>query len=121
MAELGFNVDNFHIIGHSLGAHMAGQIGRTTKFSPKKLELRRITGLDPAGHPYFPLNPFVTPLNAGDAKFVDIIHTDNFFLGCTIATGHADFWPNGGKIQPGCKPMNEKNSLDFNSKYVKVY
>lgn len=49
------NVDlrrNHHIVGHSLGAHMAGQIGRYyynyTCWKPF-----RITGLDPGSSGYF--------------------------------------------------------------------
>jgi hypothetical protein len=40
-------------------------------------------------------------LNISDANFVDIIHTSSFF-GIQTAIGHADFWPNGGAVQPGC-------------------
>lgn len=41
----------------------------------------RVTGLDPAGPAFFPLNPYLTPLNLQDANFVDIIHTDSTLLG----------------------------------------
>lgn len=41
-------------------------------------------------------------LSAGDAKFVDVIHSDGGFLGIPWALGHADFYPNGGvALQPG--------------------
>lgn len=106
MSTAGFNVGKFHLVGHSLGAHLVGQIGRTTKFSPMKLVLPRISGLDPAGPAFYPLSPYLYPLNAQDAKFVDIIHTDVVAFGGNIATGHADFWPNGPMLQPGCPPLD---------------
>lgn len=62
----------------------------------------RITGLDPAG-PMFSQTGDVHYLQPDDAHFVDIIHTNAEELGYPSATGHADFWPNGGRTdQPGC-------------------
>lgn len=59
-------------------------------------------GLDPA----FPLYMFSNNgarLSAGDAKFVDVIHSDGGLLGVPWPLGHADFYPNGGiPLQPGC-------------------
>lgn len=38
-----------------------------------------------------------------DAKYVEVIHTGaRRFLGSYKPLGHADFYPNGGRIQPGC-------------------
>lgn len=115
MAKRGFKIENFHFVGHSLGAHLLGEVGRTTKLS--NLELNRITGLDPAGPTFFPLNPFISPLNAFDAKFVDIIHTDSLVMGATVATGHVDFWPNGG-FQPNCPPFDSANPLNLGSENI---
>lgn len=42
-----YQIDNIHLIGHSLGAHIAGSAGRNLYFKTGKL-LKRITGLDPA-------------------------------------------------------------------------
>lgn len=117
MSNLGFNIEKFHFVGHSLGAHLLGQVGRTTKASTIKLELTRITGLDPAGPAFFPISPFLVPLGSSDAKFVDIIHTDSFAFGATIATGHADFWPNAAALQPGCPSLDFINVLNISSKY----
>ncbi|XP_014674353.1 PREDICTED: inactive pancreatic lipase-related protein 1-like [Priapulus caudatus] len=89
-----------HIIGHSLGAHIAGYAGERVD------GLRRISGLDPVG-PYFENTDPVVRLDPTDADFVDVIHTDMlpiYFLGLGIkmAVGHVDFYPNGGLNQPGC-------------------
>ena len=58
-----------HIIGHSLGAHIAGYAGERVP------GLARITGLDPA-EPLFQDMPEFVRLDPSDAHFVDVIHTD---------------------------------------------
>ncbi|XP_029038589.2 pancreatic triacylglycerol lipase-like [Osmia bicornis bicornis] len=95
IVEAGVDRKKIHIIGHSLGAQLAGYIGRNVIAS-----LPRITGLDPAGPLYYAINPH---LSASDADFVDIIHTDAGFFGLALATGTVDFFPNrGSRPQPGC-------------------
>ncbi|ESP05459.1 hypothetical protein LOTGIDRAFT_102176, partial [Lottia gigantea] len=90
-----------HLIGHSLGAHVAGYAGNLIP------DLGRITGLDPA-QPNFIDTSTVVHLDKTDARYVDVIHTDgstyNTFsgYGMLTAVGHADFYPNGGIHQPGC-------------------
>ena len=42
-------------------------------------------------------------LDESDALYVDVIHSNAGVLGTTIASGHTDFWPNGGTLQPGCQ------------------
>ena len=100
-----FNVSpsSFHLIGHSLGAHVAGYAGKWLGG-----KLAHITGLDPAG-PYFEglTNP-AARLWHTDAQFVESIHTDAHHLIPTLGFGmyetcsHIDFYPNGGVSQPGC-------------------
>ncbi|XP_043197105.1 pancreatic triacylglycerol lipase-like isoform X1 [Amphibalanus amphitrite] len=96
--------NQMHVIGHSLGAHLAGYVG---DFLHKtSMRLGRITGLDPA-EPHFENTDPVVRLNPTDADFVDVIHTDSgpLFsggLGLHQPIGHMDFFPNGGKKQPGC-------------------
>lgn len=93
----------FHLIGHSMGAHVAGYVG-------EKVQIKRITALDPSG-PYFESTDTAVRLDPTDATFVDAIHTDSgtaldFGLGMRQSIGHIDFFPNGGKFQPGC-PHNK--------------
>ncbi|KAB0799766.1 hypothetical protein PPYR_07646 [Photinus pyralis] len=83
-----------HVIGFSLGAHVAG-IGAQMQ-SAKVL---RITGLDPAG-PMFINTAENQRLDKSSAKNVDIIHTSR--AGVSSPVGHADFYVNGGKVQPNC-------------------
>ncbi|KAG9510334.1 Inactive pancreatic lipase-related protein 1 [Fragariocoptes setiger] len=96
---------NYHLIGHSLGAHIAAYCG------DRLPGLGRITALDPA-RPFFEGMPKSVRLDRDDAKFVDVIHSDftpeNAILlfmsfGMTKPVGHVDFFPNGPQLlQPGC-------------------
>ncbi|KAL5290005.1 hypothetical protein ACFFRR_009789 [Megaselia abdita] len=89
-----------HIIGHSLGAHVAGVIGRYFNGS-----IGRITGLDPA-LPLFTLKS-KDGLRSKDAQFVDVIHSDASILGDFTPRGHIDFYPNSGSApQPGCESLD---------------
>ncbi|KAL0870630.1 hypothetical protein ABMA27_005590 [Loxostege sticticalis] len=92
----GGNLNNFHLVGFSLGAHLVGNAGRELGG-----RVARITGLDPAG----PLwNTNSNRLNRNNAVYVEAIHTDGGTTGLGIgsAVANADFFPNGGTSQPGC-------------------
>ncbi|CAH2075368.1 unnamed protein product, partial [Iphiclides podalirius] len=117
------NLDNFHFIGHSLGAHLAGYCGHglQKKFN---LKLGRITGLDPAA-PYFSNTVTLVRLDRSDAKYVDIIHSNAMPLyfsgfGISEAIGHVDFFPNGGSTQPGCKSDGARGHAGTGDMYTQV-
>lgn len=98
LVEKGADLDDFHLIGHSLGAHVAGFAGAALRNGT----VARITGLDPAMPGFNKVSP-KDRLDRSNAKFVDCIHTCSGTLGLTEAICTADFYPNGGKnIQPGC-------------------
>ncbi|CAH1118346.1 unnamed protein product [Phaedon cochleariae] len=61
----------------------------------------RIVGLDPAG-PLFTVKNKDNRLDASDAHFVQVIHTNGGLLGFGVAMGDADYFPNGGRSQNGC-------------------
>nr|CAD7396776.1 unnamed protein product [Timema poppensis] len=107
MLTLGANPAKMHVIGFSLGAHIAGCAGHILQ--NRGVKLGRITGLDPAS-PIFKNHHLLDPyrkLDASDADFVDIIHTDGSPIwtdgfGLLRQSGHVDFFPNGGREQPNC-------------------
>jgi len=112
LVEQGADLNNFHVIGFSLGAHVAGKAGATVKGL-----LPRITGLDPA-YPFFSWYDTHQRLDRTDAKFVDVIHTNSGFLvegavSFPMPIGHADFYPNGGHSQPGCIFIKTKAILEL--------
>ncbi|KAK5645296.1 hypothetical protein RI129_006596 [Pyrocoelia pectoralis] len=111
-----------HIIGHSLGSHVAGFVGKHI-YGKTGCRPQRITGLDPAG-PLFEF-PFIGAderLARTDADFVDIIHTDSGILGFKSLIGDADYFPNGGNaIQPGCKIPPLHNIFEYACSHQRSY
>ncbi|XP_072023681.1 pancreatic lipase-related protein 2-like [Amphiura filiformis] len=93
--------EGVHMIGMSLGAHVAGHAG---EFLDGKIS--RITGLDPAGPLYKDTKPSCR-LDKKDALYVDVIHTDIRGLGIHQNIGHVDFYPNGGHNQPACPSRDQ--------------
>ncbi|VVC35767.1 Hypothetical protein CINCED_3A020346 [Cinara cedri] len=92
-------LEDIHLIGHSLGAHIAGVCGSSITSG----KIYRITGLDPAGPGYEYARFQRNGLKKTDAKFVDVIHTSAGSTGMFSSIGHSDFFPNGGvPPQPGC-------------------
>ncbi|KAG4079267.1 hypothetical protein HA402_006990 [Bradysia odoriphaga] len=95
----GLNPDRVHLMGFSVGAHICGEVGRALR---PHFTIPRITGFDPSYPMYYGTSNHVE-LNRADARFVDIIHTDMGIAGGPTSSGHADFYPNGGRRpQPRC-------------------
>ncbi|RWS03031.1 pancreatic lipase-related protein-like protein [Dinothrombium tinctorium] len=100
------NVEDIHLIGHSLGAQISGYTGKLFTY-PK---IGRVTALDPAGPGFKKKDPKFR-LAPTDASYVEVIHTDagNMVIegfGLEDAVGHHDYYPNGGLQQPGCEMVS---------------
>ncbi|EFA00197.1 phospholipase A1 member A [Tribolium castaneum] len=102
LSVLGVDYNNIHLVGHSLGAHVAGIGGHEVKNG----KIGRITGLDPAA-PGFKDIEAKLKLDANDAKMVDVVHTYMKVLSLAQPVGHVDFYPNGGRRQPGCPEISD--------------
>lgn len=104
------NSGSISIVGHSLGAHLAGFIGKNTK---KKIG--RIYGLDPAGPCFGALSgtfyPSSNRLAITDAEEVITVQTNTVLLGIDIPLGKHSVYVNGGEVQPGCKGGGVLKSL----------
>lgn len=105
MRLYGQTPNDYVLVGHSLGAHIAGFVG--ANFSSPQLKL--IIGLDPAGPGFNDVSNHFR-LDPSDARLVVAIHTDKgrpgsalSGLGLRIPAGHYNFLPNGGAHQPGCR------------------
>ncbi|XP_077486170.1 pancreatic lipase-related protein 2-like [Amblyomma americanum] len=101
--RMGARPRDVHLVGFSLGAHVAGFAGAEIR------NLSRITGLDPAA-PLFEGYDHAARLDPTDATLVDVIHSngDSFLrggLGAFEPLGHVDYYPNGGKAQLGCNSV----------------
>lgn len=95
------DVENIHLIGHSLGAHIVGSAGRNLQLKTGKT-VPRITGLDPA-KPCFNEGEALSGLMRGDARFIDVIHSNPGVLGKRDPMGDVDFYPGGlAPLPTGC-------------------
>jgi hypothetical protein len=119
----GVTYSKLHVIGFSLGAHVAGNAGATVAGTLPRItgnskilllhnhhevteshNIFLFTGLDPA-YPGFSVSNTGERLDTSDARFVDIVHTNSATLpegglSFPVSIGHVDFWPNGGISQP---------------------
>lgn len=110
-AKFGLSGNSYHLIGFSLGAHVAGFAGMEIRNTTNEASLwiDRITGLDPAS-PLFEGYEANDRLDPSDARFVDVIHSNGDGVlrggfGSLQPMGHVDFYPNGGRVQVGCNSV----------------
>ncbi|CAG9811882.1 unnamed protein product [Chironomus riparius] len=85
-----------HIIGHNLGAHVAGNAGKNVM----RGRIQAIYGLDPAGGSFSAGD--TDRLAFSDAVYTEGIHTNAGGNGFAEPITRASFYPNWGASQPGC-------------------
>ncbi|KAG7319876.1 hypothetical protein KOW79_017019 [Hemibagrus wyckioides] len=113
---IGYPLEKLHVLGYSLGAHVAGVAGNLANN-----KVNRITGFDPAG-PTFEHADRLNRLSPDDAKFVDVLHTNtrgspDLSIGIQRPVGHVDIYPNGGTFQPGCSLQNAMRMIATHGLY----
>ncbi|XP_047529952.1 pancreatic triacylglycerol lipase-like [Vanessa atalanta] len=90
----GSTIAQYHIIGHGVGGHQAGIVGRNLG-----RQVPYITALDPA------LIGWVNNIfrfRPSDGLYTEVIHTNYGVYGYLGDLGLVDFYPNGGISMPGC-------------------
>lgn len=117
LISAGLDIDSFSLVGHSLGGVTIGMVGENIQnMSNGNIIIPRISPLDPSNpkaHDVF----ILPPVRKTNARFVDVIHSSAGETGTSAHSGHADFWPNGGKpIQPGCPTDPNTNTKCSHSK-----
>lgn len=144
--SIDLTVQHITLVGHSLGAHIAGIVGKHTKFcgvDKKHEKIPVIVGLDPAG-PRFSIRDPLDRLDKSDADYVEVIHTSicshgiyyyvkaattllcPFYnmkpLGIIEPIGTTDFYPNYGEQQTGCSnPFSDISGICEHSKAYELF
>ncbi|XP_058833119.1 lipase member H-like [Topomyia yanbarensis] len=95
IVHAGANLDNIYVSGFSLGAHVAGNTGKYHNGN-----INTIIALDPAG-PLFSAGQS-DAVSPQDGQYVETIMTNAGLQGINVPLGQANFYPNGGRRQPGC-------------------
>jgi len=90
------NFATVQVIGHSLGAHVVGHIGKNVNNG----RIQVVYGLDAAGPLFSIANP--DRLAITDGVYVESMITNGGVLGFMGELGHVNVFPNFGRSQPGC-------------------
>ncbi|MEM9484864.1 MAG: hypothetical protein AAGA83_14385 [Cyanobacteria bacterium P01_F01_bin.116] len=104
LLELGINIKNTHLIGHSLGSHVMG-CAAAEYAQRANQSVQRIIALDPAG-PVFENVGLSKRLDVTDARRVIAFHSTSTF-GYDNALGHLDIYLNkwSQDAQPGTEGL----------------
>ncbi|CAG7725747.1 unnamed protein product [Allacma fusca] len=96
-------LNDTHIIGHSLGGHVGGFAANHLQTLNGGKKPARLTALDPAAPGFRPKVLPVRPMTPDDAIFVDVIHTNQICFGVLGPVGQVDIFVNFALfLQPPC-------------------
>lgn len=98
LTQAGLDPRLTELLGFSLGGHTISYIAKNYQRMTGR-NISRITALEPAG-PCFRTLPAKQRLDASNADFVQVIHTNIDGYGMAAPMGHVDFYVNGGEFQP---------------------
>ncbi|XP_026747546.1 lipase member H-like [Trichoplusia ni] len=92
--ETGASLSNYFLIGHSLGGHQVGIVGRNLGG-----QVPYILSIDPAS-PGWNFKP--ERFQKTDGIYTEVIHSNAGLMGYLVPLGDVDIYPNGGIDMPGC-------------------
>ncbi|CAG9571140.1 unnamed protein product [Danaus chrysippus] len=98
LTQAGLDPAKTELLGFSLGGQTVGYIAKNYQNMIGR-NISRITALEPAG-PCFRTLGHKDRLDAEDADFVQVVHTNIDGFGMATRMGHVDFYLNGGEYQP---------------------
>ncbi|KAH8388029.1 hypothetical protein KR093_011224 [Drosophila rubida] len=110
---------NVHVVGHSLGAQIAGATGRYYQQLSGGAQLPRVTGLDPANPCFYDGFKKLPGTQSGDAAYVDLIITNPGLAGTAEDVGDGNFFAQGlAPIKSGCTgldaiPCSHQRAVDY--------
>ncbi|XP_065157031.1 pancreatic triacylglycerol lipase-like [Atheta coriaria] len=115
------------IVGHSMGAHIAGTAARIANRRGRVVDV--LLALDPCGPGFtdYDLTYAKYKLTSKDASRVISLYTNQNYLGSSEPTGDVVFFANDGSNQPGCDLdiwCDHRRAIDYyneslnNHKYV---
>lgn len=107
--DFGVPLQQLRLLAFADGAHLAGAVAEQVQQQLLGEQLAQITALDPSSSTSSHL------LSPQDARFVEVIHTNADALGTITPLGDVDYYPNGGREQPGCTTdtCSHERSLDL--------
>lgn len=106
------------IVGHSMGAHIAGTAARIANRRGRVVDV--LLALDPCGPGFtdYDLTYAKYKLTSKDASRVISLYTNQNYLGSSEPTGDVVFFANDGSNQPGCDLGNEILNNQLNSNQI---
>lgn len=110
---MGLNYETLHLVGYDLGAHVAGIAGKNSM----RGRVQRIIGLDPSRQ-LFNENMSGNRLSAGDARLVEIFHSNGGQLGVFQSYGDIDYYINNGRTQPECENVYNNDCAHYRAVIV---